>query len=127
MDLAFPASIMVLKLLCKLFVDQQVRLLDAGKALLAFPVDIVFLSLSFGSGLLYATPTNQIQAATIKSMFVLLLVCVCMALLTTFICRRSDAALSRSQYWRCGLLFIISYSISSIAIFGALGVRSFLP
>jgi hypothetical protein len=125
-ELTFPASIVLLKFICKLFVDQRVQWLDVGKALLAFPIDIVFLSFSFGSGLLYLMPSDQIRTGTIKSMFGLLVICICVALLTTFICRRSDAALTQSRYWICGLLFVVSYCISVVSIFGALGVRGFL-
>jgi hypothetical protein len=53
-DLAFPGTVMVLKLLFKLFIEQQVKAVDIAKAILAFPIDIAFLSFSFGAAIIYA-------------------------------------------------------------------------
>ena len=126
-DLAFPASVMFLKFFCKLFVDQRIGWLDAGKAILAFPVDIVFLSLSFGSAILYTIPSSQIKdGATLKSIFVIIITCVIIAILTILLCKKSDAALTQNRPIITAVLFLISYAISLCAVFGAISVKVFL-
>jgi hypothetical protein len=63
-------------LVVKLFADQEVRLLDFFRALIAFPTDIAFLSMAFGSAVLYNSTTaaqcRRREAALQPAFFTLL-------------------------------------------------------
>lgn len=125
-DLAWPASILLLKFVCKLFIDQNIRLFDVGRALISFPIDIIFLSFSFGSALLYAMPSHAIGNSSIKNMFMLLVLCMIIIISIIFICRRSDAAFTQGKKIWCSFLFFISYVLSAASILCAVSVRSLI-
>jgi hypothetical protein len=125
-DLIFPASVMVIKFLFKLFIDQRVGLVETTKSLLAFPVDIVFLSFSFGSALLYAMPIPSNSPSIVKSSLILALACLCVAILTIVACKKSDAAMISGKWSICVLFFVSSYILSAFTVFGAIQVRSFV-
>jgi len=59
-DMAFPGSVMLLKLFFKILIEQEAKLVDFFNAFLNFPIDIAFLSFSFSAALLYA-PSGKIQ------------------------------------------------------------------
>lgn len=121
-DLAFPGTVMVLKLLFKLFIEQSVKPVDIAKAILAFPIDIAFLSFSFGAAILYAKPPSSIQIGTIREMFVVLLIAIIALMIITVLAKKSDAAFTLNKYALMFLLVILAYLASMAAIWGALSI-----
>ena len=121
-DLAFPGTVMVLKLLFKLFIEQQVKPVDIAKAILAFPIDIAFLAFSFGAALLYAKPPSSIHIGTIREMFVILLLAVMILMICTVLAKKSDAAFTLNKFALMFLLVILAYLASMVAVWGALNI-----
>lgn len=125
-DIAFPGTVMVLKLFFKVCVEQQVKYLDVAKAVLAFPIDIAFLSLSFGAALLYSRPPSVLQDHTIRSMFIALFLTLVLVLLITVLAKKSDAAYNRARYfWTFGFFFV-AYVLAAVTVWGALNVGALL-
>ncbi|MCA6120346.1 hypothetical protein J6500_00280 [Bradyrhizobium sp. WSM 1704] len=113
---------MVLKLLFKLFIEQQVKPVDVAKAILAFPIDIAFLSFSFGAAILYAKPPSTIHTGTVREMFVVLLLSIMVLMLCTVLAKKSDMAFTLNKFAMMFLLVILAYVVSIVAVWGALNV-----
>lgn len=125
-DVAFPGTVMVLKLFFKICVEQQVKYVDVAKALLAFPVDIAFLSLSFGSAVLYAREPAGFQPETVRSMFTILLIALVLIFVVTVVTKKSDRAFTSDSYILTFVLFAAAYSLSALTFWGALNLGRFL-
>ena len=111
-DIAFPGIVMLLKLVSKLFVEREVSVMDAAKALVAFPVDIVFLAFSFGAAILYATPPETIKVGNIKTMFSFMAGCIVIAIVITAFCRKGDKALDQKRFVIMGAFMVFTYVAS---------------
>lgn len=125
-DIAFPGIVMLLKLVSRLFVEREVSFMDAMKALVLFPIDIMFLAFSFGAAILYATPPEAIQVGSIRTMFSFLIGCTIIAILITAFCRKSDKALDQKKFgWTIGFS-AVTYMVSIIVLIQSFSVGQFL-
>jgi hypothetical protein len=124
--IAFPGTVMLLKLLFKLTIEQEIGAVDVAKALLAFPVDIAFLSFSFGAALLYARPVSELHDSTLRQMFVALVIAIVLLVCTTLFSKKSDKAFTREQFIRTSIHILIAYLFSIAALVGAMNVSAFI-
>jgi hypothetical protein len=121
-ELAFPGSVMLLKLLFKITIEQQLKAVDLTKAIIAFPIDIAFLSFSFGAAILYSRPTSGMRADSLRDMFVALVVAVILLLITTVFSKKSDTAFTTYKKGMTFLHVLVAYLFSFGAMWGALHV-----
>jgi hypothetical protein len=120
--IVFPGTVLLLKLAFKLTIEQELDAVDVAKALLSFPVDIAFLSFSFGAALLYAKPVSEMHDGTVRNMFVALILAVILLVCTTVFSKKSDKAFTLERFWKSGFLVFVSYVFSFLALFGAMNV-----
>jgi len=102
-EIALPGVLMLAKFLVKLVVDRSATLPDFISAILALPVDIVFLSASLLAGHVISSPNN------LKEGLVLFMGCICLSIVIVFLWRRSDGQFTKDRYLAaasCGLLNI---------------------
>jgi hypothetical protein len=125
-DLAFPCSVMVMKLLFKLAVEQEIKIVDALRALLVFPIDIAFLSFSFGAALLYAIPAQRIQSGNVRTMFIFLIIGLIGLILITVSAKKSEKLFVADNYKLMMFLSAVSYVLSLVGVWAALNVAGLL-
>lgn len=82
-EIALPGTLLFTKFLLKLFVDRSATLPDMVSAVLALPVDIVFLAASLLAGYAIST-TNP------KNGLLLFAGCICLSLLIVVLWRRCE-------------------------------------
>jgi hypothetical protein len=119
-DYLLPGCVLALKLLFKIFIDQKAKWLDGFRAVLAFPVDITFLSFSYGAATLaHVTPqlNHQIEVKTVGALTLGVVVC---ALLTTKLSRDSDSALDDRRYPMMISLTFFSYLVAAFVLYWSL-------
>jgi hypothetical protein len=102
-EVAFPGSVMLLKLVFKITIEQQLKPVDVAKAILAFPIDIAFLSFSFGAAILYARPIATMRQDTPRDMAMMIVVAVALLVITTTFAKKSDASFTLSHF---GMMFL---------------------
>jgi hypothetical protein len=112
-EIAFPGSVMILKLVFKIVIEQQLKAVDVTKALLAFPIDIAFLSFSFGAAMLYARPVGSIAVGTILTFAIALLA------VTTVFAKKSDQSFTLSKFGMTFVHVIVAYVLSFVAFWCA--------
>lgn len=111
-DLVLPGSIMLLKFSLKAVVENEVKQVDVLKALTMFPVDVAFLSLSYGSAILYANPSLVEGDRGIKTLLATVLVSIIFLLPVIVLSKKSEKAFVLSQSWKSTILAAIAYSIA---------------
>ena len=97
-EFLLPGTVVLFKSALRLMVDRQVTGLLFAKAFLAFPIDITFLSFSYGAALLISA---QHRGASWPTGFLLGLI-VAYALLGTLInlaCSKADRAFDAERNW----------------------------
>jgi hypothetical protein len=100
---------------------------DVAKAILAFPIDIAFLSFSFGAAaLLYARPPGTIRDGTIREMFTALVAAVVLIAITTAFSKKSDNAFTIDRFKMMFLHVLVAYILSLVTLWGALNVHAAL-
>jgi hypothetical protein len=115
-DIAFPGFVMLLKLVSKLFIEREVTIMDTLKAMIVFPIDIIFLAFSFGAAILYATPAQLIGPGSLKKMLAIVVACTVVAVLITALCRKGDKALDEKKYKLTITWAIPTYLASLVAL-----------
>jgi hypothetical protein len=117
-EIALPGTLLLAKFLLKLVVDRSATLPDIISAILALPVDIVFLSASLLAGYAISSSTN------VKSGLILFTTCLCLSILIVVIWRRSESQFERDHYWRTGALGLVNIAISGSTLVFALNLLS---
>lgn len=116
-DLALPGSVLLLKAISKLFIEQEVRAVDLFRAALSFPTDIAFLSFSFGAAVLYGLDPSG-QARVGGQMLVLFAVlCTTILLLVTALTKKSDRSFTADRNGECLMFAAVSY-VGSFTVLG---------
>jgi hypothetical protein len=109
-QIALPGTILALKFLLKLFVDKSATWTDGVSAVLALPVDVLFLAASLVAALVIASPDRA------KEGLILFIVFVGLAVLAVVLWRRSDRLFVADRHMWCALAATVNFLIS----FGAL-------
>ena len=117
-EIALPGTLLLTKFLLKLFVDRSATLPDIVSAILALPVDIVFLAASLLAA--YAITT----AAGSKTGLILFTVCICLSLVVVVLWRRSEDQFTRDHRWRTALLGFTNIAMSFSALVYSLNLIS---
>jgi hypothetical protein len=117
-EIALPGSLLFTKFLLKLFVDRSATLPDMVSAILALPVDIVFLAASLLAGYTITTSANP------KDGLLLFTGCICIALLIVVIWRRCEKQFSQDSYVSTALLGLINIALSGFTLVYSLNLLS---
>lgn len=115
---------MGLKFIVKLVVDQQISKVDAMKAFLAFPIDVAFLSMSFGAAVLAGLGKPGGRTISATGVLVFAVACITVAIITTMFCKRSDRAFDLDKTWPVVGWGFLSYAMSFLAAAGSLQAGS---
>jgi hypothetical protein len=100
-EIALPGLLMFAKFLVKLVVGRSASLPDFVSAILALPVDIIFLSASLLAGYVISSPKNS------KEGLILFMACICLSIIIVLLWRKSEGQFTKDKYISaisCGLL-----------------------
>jgi hypothetical protein len=125
-DLAFPGTVMLLKFVSKILIEQEVKAVDFFKALLSFPIDIAFLSLSFGSAVLLSILGRSSVAAAGKTLLAFVLACLIFSLITIMFCRKSDRAFTNERNIATIVFACLGYLLSTFVLLGSIALGAFV-
>ncbi|WP_277970179.1 hypothetical protein [Sphingomonas echinoides] len=119
-DYALPGSIILLKLMLRLGTDQETNGADTLKAILVFPVDIAFLSLSYGTAILYASQGNLTGQVPVKAVLTIAFLAVFLLIPVIIVSKKSERALvlarTRQAGWLATLGYTLALSITTLSI-----------
>ena len=115
-----PGSVLLLKFLFRLLVDQSPRLVDFFKALIAFPVDMTFLAFSFGAATLVHASAGK--ESNVRMIITFVVGAVIAALVTTKLSRASDAALDRSRVVAASSITALGYAAALTVLYFSLTI-----
>jgi hypothetical protein len=125
-ELAFPGTIMLLKFVSKIVIEQEVRVVDFFKALLSFPIDIAFLSLSFGSAVLLSILAKSPVETVGKEILAIVIGCLIFSLITIMFCKESDRAFTNERNIATVVFAFLGYLLSSLVLLGSVEMGAFL-
>jgi hypothetical protein len=111
-DYAFPGTIIILKTLFKVAIEQEVKGVDCFKAFLALPVDIAFLSFSFGAAILYTEQASGHHSTSVRGIMIFAIGCTVFALVVSVLSKKADKAFTGDKTFSSLVLAFFSYSIS---------------
>lgn len=117
-EIALPGVLLLTKFLLKLVVDRSATLPDLVSAVLALPVDIVFLSASLLAGYAISSPSN------VKQGLLLFAGCLCLSLLIVLVWRRSEGQFTRDKYWGTAALGLVNILMSGATLVFSLTLLS---
>jgi hypothetical protein len=123
-ELGFPGSVMLIKLLFKMFIEQEVRRVDCLKAILNFPVDIAFLSLSFGSAILLAAEARSTVSSAGKTLLAFVVAALILSFLVTVMCKRSDRAFTADRNRASVGWAFLGYFLAFVVLFASIELGS---
>lgn len=109
-EIALPGVLLLSKFLLKLFIDRSASLPDFISAILALPVDIVFLTASLLAGHVISSTSN------IKEGLVLFNGCLCLSLVIVFLWRRSDLHFTKDKYLAAATLGLLNITTATAAL-----------
>jgi hypothetical protein len=112
----FPGAVVVLKFLFKLWTNQQSSKVDIVRALVVFPVDVTFLSLSFlAAACAKWQAANQFPAST-YAVLSAAIVCIAVIFITLVLTKESDRAYIGDQSWKALSFACPSYILASLSL-----------
>jgi hypothetical protein len=109
-EIALPGTILFVKFLLKLFVDKSATLPDAVGAVLALPVDIIFLAIALIAGFTIGNPLHAKEGLLLFAIF------LGVSILNVFLWRRSDSSFVSDRHARTVFLALANFLISSWAL-----------
>jgi len=125
-DSLLPGTVLALKLLFKLTMEQQFSRLEFMKALLNFPVDIAFLSFSFGAAVLLKSQGQGVTPSLV-GVIAFPIICTTLAGVVVVLCRKSDRAFVAERNLLAILFATIGYAVSLAVTFFALHAGVVIP
>lgn len=109
-EIALPGVLLFAKFLVKLIIDRSVTLPDFISAILALPVDIVFLSASLLAGYVISSSGN------VKEGLILFTGCICLSLVIVFLWRRSDGQFTKDKYLAAATLGLLNVGMATATL-----------
>ncbi|MFY3705919.1 hypothetical protein ACOTD8_20340 [Achromobacter dolens] len=115
-EIALPGVLLLVKFFVKLTVDRSASLPDFISAMLALPVDVVFLSASLTAAHVISSPHSLKEGVPIFA------ACLGLSLLIVFIWRRSESQFTKDRYATAGSLGLFNVLLSSCALIYSLSL-----
>ena len=119
-EIALPGVLLLAKFLVKLVVDRSATLPDFISAILALPVDIIFLSASLLAGHVISSPNS------LKEGLVLFIGCICLSLVVVLLWRRSDGHFTKDRYIAAAALGLLNIGAATATLVYALSLLTAL-
>lgn len=109
-EIALPGVLLLAKFLVKLVVDRSATLPDFISAILALPVDIVFLSASLLAGHVISSPND------LKGGLVLFMGCICLSLVIVLLWRRSEGYFTKDRYIAAAVSGLLNIVLAAVTL-----------
>jgi hypothetical protein len=110
LEVWLPITLLALKFLLKLFVDQTATAPILAQATYSLPVDIVFIAASFGAAFTLASPNNTGRG------LIHVLVFIVAAVIVVVLWRRCSYLFDRSRYVLSATIFVLNTGLSSATL-----------
>lgn len=114
-EIGLPGTILGVKFLLKLFVDRTATVVDCVSAVIALPVDVLFLAVSLIAGFTLADPQHAKEGLLLFDIFLGL------AVLTVVLWRRADSLFVSDRLVWTAVVALLNFGISVSALFIAVG------
>lgn len=111
-DYLLPGSVIMLKFGLRMTTDQETNGVDTLKAIMVFPVDIAFLSLSYGSAILYSGQIQSASPAPVKAILSAAFIAVALLLPVIVVAKKSERALVLSKTRKAAGLSALGYLLA---------------
>jgi hypothetical protein len=111
-DYMLPGSIIMLKFGLRMTTDQETNGVDTLKAIMVFPVDIAFLSLSYGSAILYSGQMHSTAPTPVKAILSAAFIAVALLIPVIVVARKSERALILSKTKTAAGLSTLGYLLA---------------
>lgn len=111
-----PGTVIALKLFFRLFVGQTVNRVEAARVVLAFPIDLAFLAVSFAAvflGHLQVKTQNPLSTSSVLGLFLLYVI---VAGCVTLFSKKSDCAFILDDHLITVVWMIPAYFLSLAAV-----------
>lgn len=109
-EIALPGVLLLAKFILKLVVDRSATLPDLISAILALPVDIIFLSASLLAGHVISSSDNP------KEGLILFIGCICLSLIIVLLWRRSEGLFTKDKYIVAATVGLLNIGIATITL-----------
>lgn len=113
-----PGSLLGIKFLLKLFVGQSPTRVNLIEAIIALPVDVVFLAASLLAGFVLAVPQHARESLTLFAAL------IAMGILAVYLSRQSNALFTRDKLLASTALAILNFIASASCLVIAVGQLS---
>jgi hypothetical protein len=107
-----PAGVIVLKFIMKVAVEQEVNRIDFVRATLIFPIDIAFLSLSFGVAIVTFMQLRDQAVMPTEDVLLVFVGYVITTFIVTVLSKKSDKAFIRDNNMSAIGFFFLSCFLS---------------
>ncbi|WP_417612753.1 hypothetical protein [Parasphingorhabdus sp.] len=111
-DYLLPGSIIMLKFGLRMTTDQETNGADTLKAIMVFPVDIAFLSLSYGSAILYTSEISTATTIPVKAVLTTAFIAIALLLPVIVVSKKSERALVLAKTKKASLLAALGYFLA---------------
>jgi len=109
-EIALPGVLLIAKFLVKLFVDRSATLPDFISAILALPVDIIFLSASLLAGHVISSPNDP------KERLAIFMGCICLSLVIVVLWRRSEGYFTKDRYVAAASSGLLNFMLAAATL-----------
>lgn len=111
-DYLLPGSIIILKFGLRMTTESETNSVDTLRALTLFPIDVAFLSLSYGSAILYTRSGIEASPSTVKAILTTAFLAIALLLPVIVIAKKAERALVLSKFRRSFALSVIGYILA---------------
>jgi hypothetical protein len=119
-DYILPGSVILLKFGLRITTDTETNTPDTLRALMVFPIDIAFLSLSYGSAILYSSQNLSADPHTVKAIVAAAFLAIVLLLPVIVISKKAERAFVIDRYGRAttlaALAYVMSLSITAFSV-----------
>lgn len=122
MEYAFPGIVVLLKLTFRNLVGRGFSVLEFGKSLLLFPVDISFLGLSFAAISLSNKQVVSREILDVREASFVFISCVIGLMIQQALSRAAEENLDNARYIAMGVLAFLAYVLSAFILLGTLNI-----
>lgn len=120
-EFLLPGTVILFKSVLRLMIDRQVTSINFAKAFLSFPVDLTFLSLSYGVASIVSAQQRGANWPITVTLAVIMLYAL-VGVLTIFVCSKSDRAFDAERNVftaaTCFLAYAVAFLTLGITMFG---------
>lgn len=125
-EYVLPGSVLLLKLVFRVCVDQRFTWIDTLRAVVVFPADVAFLSFSFGAATLAQLQATGEQPIDSRFTLTASVLCVAFVMLASVSSKASERAFDSSQFIRMAALSGTGYCLAALVLYWSLHVGALI-